>query len=192
MTANHPEAEPHDDHTVPLWMRKSTLWVVLGLSVGVFALAAYYLVPLWWARLVGVWVASSSSLVAGLAVGFFTITVGVGAFRSATAIPVVDDEGHLRGKALHLLRLALSVLAGLALVVLMLTVSIALGFTQPLAQARELWQENSPGVLSASLVGALLGVIVVLGVYSLIFWRRSRHQEDGAQAPDADESGPSS
>src|SRR5699024_12576120 len=51
---------------VPLWMRKGTLWVILVLTTAAFALIAYYLLPLWWARLVNIWVGASNSWVTGL------------------------------------------------------------------------------------------------------------------------------
>lgn len=175
MADNQPGAQHPQDRNVPLWMRKSTLWVVLALSIGIFALIAYYLLPLWWAALVSSWVKSTNSAVTGVLVGFLPVTFGLAAFRGAQSMSTVGEESVRREKARHFLRLLLGALAGLGLVVLILTVSIALGFTEPLRQARELWQDHAPGVLIASLIGALLGVIGLLAGYTIrLKWRERR------------------
>lgn len=159
-----------DDHTIPLWMRKSTLWVVFALSVGLFALIAYYLLPGWWAQLVNTWVRSIGPVITGLLVGFLPVFIGTFAFRGALAMGArgSEDDGPTRGDSTrHVIRLILGVLGGLGLAALLLTVSIALGFTEPLREARGVWQGDASAVLWSSLVGGLLALIVVLGIYAL-------------------------
>lgn len=60
------------------------------------------------------------------------------------------------------IRPVLAAVAGVCLVTLALTVFITSGLTEPLKQARQLWLADAPGVLVATLVGVLLGAILLL------------------------------
>lgn len=150
-------------------MRKGTLWVVLALTTALFVLIAYYLLPLWWARLVNVWVGATSSWVTGLLLGFIPVTIGtsafLGALRPFTPRRNKAEEAHGAG---HYARIALGAVAGFCLATVVLTVLVAAGVSEPLREARSFWQDSAPGVLVATLVGALLGVIAILGVYAVV------------------------
>src|SRR5699024_9679089 len=79
--------------------------------------------------------------------------------------------------------LVLSGVAGLSIVVLSLTVFIAMGVSEPLREARQLWRESAPGVLAATLVGALISLILLLGVYAFRVRGRQRTAERRLAAP---------
>lgn len=184
--------------TLPVWMRRGTLWVILALATGAFALVAYYLLPMWWAGLINAWVGVSGAWGAGILLGGVPVLIGAGSLRAALSAPrhptrtqpatgaearpapaVANAEvgggsaegggGSAEAAPSLLLRLrpALAVVTGLCAVILALTVFIAAGLTEPLRQARQVWREDAPGLLAATLVGALLGLIVILGVIAL-------------------------
>lgn len=167
MPSNPETSHAPERGQLPVWMRKSTLWVVLALSAGMFALIAYYLLPLWWARLVSAWVASTGVWVTGLTLGFVPVALGLGSVIWAAKIAPRTDDEEAGGKGAHYLRLTLSVIAGIALVLTVLTILIAAGVSEPLREARQFWLDHAPGVLTATLVGGLIGIIVILGEYTL-------------------------
>lgn len=179
MRANHAHAQGRDQDAVPLWLRRGTLWVIVALTIAFGALVAYYLLPGWWAGLVNLWVRATSPWATGLLLGFIPVTIGLAALRTALRLSPRDREEG-RGAWAHYLRPLLGAVAGVCLVAVLLTVSIAAGPTQPLRAARTLWQYSAPGVLAATLVGGLLAVIAVLGYYSL----RMRLRQGKPPAPD--------
>lgn len=144
-------------------MRRGTLWTILVLVTIAVALIAYYLLPGWWAALVNVWVQASSPWITGLLLGFAVISLGFTALRIAIRIPARSQRV---GAALA--RIVLGAVAAVALVVLILTVFIALGITEPLAQAQQQWRHGAPGLLAATLVGALVAIILMLAL-TLLF-----------------------
>lgn len=184
---HRPVESPRPSPGVPLWMRKGTLWVILVLTTATFALIAYYLLPLWWARLVNVWVGVSNGWATGLLLGFIPVTIGAGAVWGAWKRGSPREEVEQRRFA-HYLRPVLSAIAGLSIVVLLLTVFIALGVSEPLREARGLWQHDAPGVLSATLVGGLIGIIAILAGYVIkvrIAGRGPAPREDDADTQDS-------
>lgn len=169
MAPTDPAAPRSND--VPLWLRRGTLWAILVLTTIGFALIAYYLLPVWWAELVATWVGASNSWITGLALGFTPVIIGLAAIRGAWRLgrrPEAERPSiALRARPL------LGVLAGVSIVVLALTVFIAAGVTDPLREARALWAHDAPGVLGATLVGALIAVIAILS-YHVLRTRRQR------------------
>lgn len=152
-------------------MRRGTLWTILVLATIGLALIAYYLLPGWWAALVSHWVRSSTPWLTGLILGFAMISIGFTALRIALRIPA-----HSEKVGAGLARIILGVVTAVAFVAVALTVFIALGITEPLAQARLQWHHDAPGLLAATLVGALVAIILMLSL-ALLFRRR------GAAAP---------
>ena len=181
--ADRPGEPARPQGAVPLWMRKGTLWVILGLTTATCALIAYYLLPLWWARLVNLWVGASNSWATGLLLGFIPVTIGVSAIWGAWQLGSSREESEPR-RPVEYVRPALSAVAGLSIVVLLLTVFIALGVSEPLREARALWQHDAPGVLAATLVGGLIAIIVILGGY--VIKNRFTQREPRPRKGDAD------
>lgn len=187
MPSDKPPTRPQEPAAVPLWMRKGTLWVILVLTTAAFALIAYYLLPLWWARLVNIWVGTSNSWVTGLLLGFIPTTIGIAAAGGAWQFGRHHRETEHDGIAQYV-RPVLSGVAGLSIVVLSLTVFIAMGVSEPLREARQLWRESAPGVLAATLVGALISLILLLGVYAFRVRGRQRTAERRLAAPQQQDS----
>lgn len=195
-------------------MRKGTQWLILVLTTAAFALVAYYLLPIWWAQLVNVWVGASNSWVTGLVLGFIPVAVGSAAVRAVWQIGRTrhrneadshDTEEAREGneaapprgarlaqrfRPVQRLRPVLSAVAGLSIVVLALTVFIALGVTEPLQEAQHLWRDDAPGLLAATLVGALLGIIGILVFHSLkLTWQRKKASRELTKANNPPSSG---
>src|SRR5690625_5229239 len=186
MPSDKPPTQPQEPAAVPLWMRKGTLWVILVLTTFAFALIAYYLLPLWWARLVNIWVGASNSWVTGLLLGFIPTTIGIAAVGGAWQFGRHHRDTEHEGLSQYV-RPVLSGVAGLSIVVLSLTVFIALGVSEPLREARQLWRESAPGVLAATLVGALIALILLLGVYA--FQVRGRQRSAGRRLAEPQQQG---
>lgn len=177
MSEHAPSSHSLNAKTVPLWMRKGTVWTILMLTTALFALIAYYLLPLWWARLVNYWVGASNSWVTGIVLGFTLFIITLASIRGVWVLVGMRKAKQTRG--ISFLLPTLAVIAGLSLAMILLTIFIALGLTEPLVHARALWQEHAPSVMSATLVGALLAVIAILGA-AQVFSKLKRKKLDDA------------
>lgn len=161
-------------------MRRSTQVVILALATMACVLVAYYLLPLWWARLVNGWVGAGGSWLTGLLLGLVSVALGSGAFLGAWRLSTTGQDEGRRG--IHAVRLALTFIAGLCLAAALLTISIAIGFTEPLRQARQIWHTHAPSLLWATLVGSLTAIIGILVITLIRSRLRARHT-----APEVDD-----
>jgi|SRR5690625_4521190 len=166
---------------IPLWMRKSTVVTVVGLSAFGFLLVAYYLLPVWWAEVVVVWVRKTNAWVTGAGVGFFLVLVGLVSLRGASLLAQRDNKRQDRSSLGGIARICFGVIAGLCFAAIVLTVLIGTGITQPLAKAQELWHPYT-WLFVAMVMGSALAVIGFLLAH-LWLWRPK-----GPQKHDSDRS----
>lgn len=153
------------------WMRKTIAVVVtlLGLVIAYFLLAAF--VPRWWAL-----------RIAGLAEGGFTrgILWGLVFGILCTAIPLilfgwiwqVRSWKYRRG-----LQILLGVIAVLVAVPNLMTLSVVLGGGNAAHAGERILDVDAPGFRGASLVGAILGVLVAVIFFASVYRYRKRGRD---------------
>ena len=162
-------------------MRRSTLVAITILSAGACGLVAYYLLPLWWARLVASWIDATNAWVTGLTVGFVPVALGIIGLMLGSRIVHVQKQGMQPSQALVYLRAVLGAIAGVCLAAISLTILIAAGVTQPLLEAREQWSSSS-WIFVALIMGASLALVMALGGYAMVSRIRQKRSERRLQS----------
>jgi len=151
-----------------MWMRRGTQWLGLALATMFLALIAYYLLPLWWAQALQHAAGAVGAVPTGLALGLLSVAGALGAL-----------VGAAHGE--RPLRLGATILAGVLLAAVVLTLAIGAAPTDPLAQARAIWGPGGTSLAWATVVGALLTVVAVLAALVV---RAHRAGEPTAPRPD--------
>ncbi|MEV4241288.1 MULTISPECIES: permease [unclassified Nocardia] len=151
--------------------------VIVVLIIAYFILAAF--IPRWWAQ-----------RIAELVSGSFSKGIGWGLIYGllGTAIPVF----LLLFAALIWKRRAGKFIAGaaalLALIIAipnLMTLSIVLGESSAAHAGQRILDVDAPAFRGASLVGAIVAVVVFLAVAGLLAWRRWQRRHPGKQAAPA-------
>lgn len=173
------EPEPDAESTPPVgaapaqeqrrdWFSRLILWsaaVVLGVSLVVIG-AAY--LPGWWADRVADVVAGNRT--AGVLGGF---ACGL----AFTALPLIVLRSAVRRGLVLTERLLRVVVAVLLAVPNLLTLGVVIRGGPPGALARAVLDARGPGLRGATLLGAVLGAVIVVAAWVLLAGRRRRLHE---------------
>jgi MFS family permease len=150
------------------WVTRLVLaLVVVGLAVVGWLVATAFL-PRWWAHRIG-----------SVADGSFTAGISAGLVVGAvfTALPLLAVRYMLRRGASWGSRLALLVVAILLAVPNLITLGIVVGTGAGAHAGERTLDVDAPGFRGAALVGAVLGTLLMVALWSLLFGRRRRNRQ---------------
>ena len=140
----------------------------MAVAVLVLALIAAAFLPRWWAHRIG-----------GVADGSFTagIAAGLACGVAFTALPLAALRGVLRRHRSWTARFAFLLLAGLLAAPNLITLGIVVGTSKAAHAGERTMDVDAPGFRGATLVGAVLGTLLTLLLWSLLAGRRRRMRE---------------
>jgi MFS family permease len=142
--------------------------LIVAVAVLVLALIAAAFLPRWWAHRIG-----------GVADGSFTagIAAGLACGVAFTALPLAALRGVVRRHRSWTARFAFLLLAGLLAAPNLITLGIVLGTSKAAHAGERTMDVDAPGFRGATLVGAALGTLLTLLLWSLLAGRRRRMRE---------------
>ncbi|HSV40706.1 MAG TPA: hypothetical protein VLI04_18240 [Nocardioidaceae bacterium] len=160
-----PLAEPVTEKN---WTLRIVLILVALVFLGVAYLFGTTVVPRWWAHRVGNRV--DGSLTAGTFYGLFIGFV-------FTLAPLLVARQVFRRRMSNKLRVSVLVLALLAAAPNLITLSIVLGTSNAAHAGERILDVEGPGFRAGSAWGAVLAVMVAIGLFAWTWkWRRDRRQ----------------
>jgi MFS family permease len=165
-----PPAHAGDDSAKPRvsWTNRVILGVVVLVTLAAGGLITVAFLPRWWAQRVGQ--VSDGSFTAGV---FSGLTCGV----VFTALPLLALRMVVRRRARWGTRLVWLVVAALVASPNLTTLGIVLGSGNAAHAGQRIMDVDAPGFRGATLVGAILGAIGILALWTLLAGRRRRRRE---------------
>lgn len=168
---------------LPAWAKKAiaVAAVLVVLVIAYFILAAY--LPRAWAQNVGGLADGSfgAGILWGLLFGFLCTLVPLLLFRGAWRL-----FRRRRFKPMQVIMLVVAVIVALPT---LLTLSVVLGGNSAAHAGERIMDVDAPGFRGASLAGAIIGVVVFLGVIGLTYTYRKRGEDLAELRADADSKG---
>ncbi len=150
------------------WGARLTVLLLAALGGVAGYLAATRFLPQWWARQIGD--VSDGTVSAGVAAGLVCGVV-------FTLVPLLVLRGTVRRGATWTARLVILVLAVLLAVPNLITLGIELGTNSAAQAARDTFDREAPGFRGATLAGAVVGVLLAVSLWWLLWFLRRRRRQ---------------
>jgi hypothetical protein len=150
------------------WGNRLLGGLIVTVALVVLVLIGAAFLPRWWAHRIGQ--VADGSFTAGIASG---LACGI----AFTALPLAALRGVVKRHRSWSARFAFLLLAGLLAAPNLLTLGIVLGTNRAAHAGQRTMDVDAPGFRGATAVGAVLGMVLIVALWSLIAGRHRRKRE---------------